>query len=1351
MKLSAIKKSVADGAGVTGQTLIYDSAVSTGSNTYLPTGLYGDSVEGTYAFTTNRDKLYLHTGQGWFEVSTINTNPSFTTGLNASYDLAIDATAYKNGTATNIEVLATDPEGFDVTYTATGDTAMNNIAHIDRDPNHDSAKGRFFVIEPKTQDSAGSAAPADGTLTITASDGINTASTTGTFSLTFDTTISGSEGTTFLSKAIGTGGDNSSFSDKSTTGTTHTITATGNVSQGTFSPYSPTGYSWYFPGHSANAGVQTDTNGPTLGTGDFTVEFWFKNEYDFNTTSDTDGTYGYQTLVSDTLYGNGSNNGGWALYQRQDEIRLAVNNAEKLSHHYLPFIATHSEWNHVAWVRNSGTSRIYINGYDGGLSVSDTVNYVDNRICIGANNTSSQFPRYEYTGWIHDLRIVVGTPVYTGNFTPPDGPLTTTGGDYPSTTNVNTSITASHTKYQACNLPYISKAKGSTGDAVHTVTGAVISDAFSPYKVQAAYSSSTHGGSAYMAGAGYGLTVPTSADFDMDTGNYTIEMWVYPTSESQDVLLDPRSANPQKVPNIWWDGGNNRFYAHINGNYLYGTSGTCKKEQWYHVALTRNSTSTKLFVNGIQHATTFSDSLDYVQGTTVRIGKHRSDTQYDFAGYISDFRWIKGDSRYPFLPVAETITTTTSYQNAITVDTGDVELIMAHASGFTDGSDNSHSLTNNGATIDTSNYPASGMKSIAFAEGDYVDVAASSTFAPGTGDFTIEFWFKASGNANHGSKNRRIWQFDGPSGNTAGASQFQLSIAPASNTAGAVPGSVQYIRHGSGSNIIYRGNTVNICDNAWHHVAIVRKSGVVSSFVDGRFDTSTSSYSGINISPNSGSPRPRIGAYDSTSGGLTGNISNMRYSSIAVYDKDFTPPTSALTEVSNTKLLLSMTDAKVIDEGGRHNIILYADTQSHSGQPRVSGLSGILFDGTGDYAKLLSKLNYIMNKNEDYTIEFYTYYNATPAKTNSINPIFYNAFDYGDLEYDELYIKTEQSNKLTYAHSGGTIANNPSSASDTSLENSQSISNTGSFIHVAVVKRDERLQTFIDGNPGTVLSVAHTEPFGELGDDLLLGTFNTAAGYINSYISEFRITRGQGRYPFLPKKETLTTTTSFQDGVTTTASNVKILGVHTSTLTTNSGNSGTALTVDTGVSASTFGPRGRMVSAYFNDSSSAMIIHQAAAGLGTGVFTIELWMFSDSTFSGSYQPLIGFVPVADRNNSSSYRLLYFVTGSGAGGPSISWWNQGTDMANTGANTIEHHKWYHIAMTRESDNKIRIYLNGTFMVESSSTYTEDFSNFDRVYLGRHAAEYYKGWMSNVRMTSQVLYTKNFTPPATEIKG
>ena len=49
--------------------------------------------------------------------------------------------------------------------------------------------------------------------------------------------------------------------------------------------------------------------------------------------------------------------------------------------------------------------------------------------------------------YLSDFRIVNGTAVYSGNFTPPSGPLTTTGGTYPSTTNVDTSITASHTVF----------------------------------------------------------------------------------------------------------------------------------------------------------------------------------------------------------------------------------------------------------------------------------------------------------------------------------------------------------------------------------------------------------------------------------------------------------------------------------------------------------------------------------------------------------------------------------------------------------------------------------------------------------------------------------------------------------------------------------------------------------------------------------------------------------------------------------------------------------------------------------------------------------------------------------------
>ena len=984
------------------------------------------------------------------------------------------------------------------------------------------------------------------------------------------------------------------------------------------------------------------------------------------------------------------------------------------------------KWHHIAIVRSSTTVTLYVDGV-----IDGTATYSSS---IGTQNSSQPRPRIgsyngsngDFNGFIHDLRLVVGTAVYTAAFTPPTSALT--------------AIT--NTKLLTCNKGYLRHANDSSGrNHFQTGSGNVSAIPFTPYDATGAYTASTHGGSVKLTGDG--LTVPTSADFDMDTGNYTIEMWVYPATDNQEVLLDPRSTGTQKVPNIWWDGPNSRFYAHINGNYLYGGSG-CKKLQWYHVALTKNSSKTKLFVNGIQHGTTFSDSLDYVQGTTVRIGKHNSNASYDFEGYISDFRWIKGDSRYPFLPVAETLTTTTSYQNGITVASGDVELLMAHASGFTDGSTNSHSLTNNGATIDSSNYPASGMKSIAFAEGDYVDVAAASTLAPGTGDFTIEFWFKASGNALHGTKNRRIWLFDGPSGNTADTNQFQLLIAETGN-ATAVAGSIMYIRHESGGNKFYRGNTINICDNSWHHVAIVRKSGVISSFVDGRFDTSTSLYDGANISPNSGNARPRIGSYDSSSGGFTGNISNMRYSSIAVYDKEFTPPSSALTEVSNTKLLLNMSNAKIYDEGGRFNLNLVNNTKSSTAQTRVSGESSVYFDGSADSFQIENvgsrgtagpENTQFFRSSEDYTIEGYLYYPNAPAKDNGVNPVIYNLdYENADANYDELYINTDNNNYLYYVNDndGGT---------DFSYINNVTFV-TGAWKHFAVVKKNNLLRVFYDGDPGTNSAVAHSLSSG-LNKNISVGAYKATSGGINAYLADFRITKGVGKYPFdtFNNRQTLTTTTSLQSGITTTASNVKMLGAHTSTLTTNSGNSGTAFSVESGVSASTFAPIGTMRSAYFDGGSNAMMIH-AAAIIGTGVFTIECWAYI--TKSSGYDPIFGLVPVANRNTSSAYRLFYVTSNN-----NLSWWNT-TDFVQSSNNSVPNNEWHHLAVTRESDNKIRLYIDGGNVGTSSSTYTEDLSTYDRIYLGRHASAYYQGYISNARITNQVLYTQNFTPPSSGISG
>ena len=52
----------------------------------------------------------------------------------------------------------------------------------------------------------------------------------------------------------------------------------------------------------------------------------------------------------------------------------------------------------------------------------------------------------EFLGHLADVRYVVGTAVYSGDFVPPKGLLTATGGDYADTSNVNTSISSGHTK-----------------------------------------------------------------------------------------------------------------------------------------------------------------------------------------------------------------------------------------------------------------------------------------------------------------------------------------------------------------------------------------------------------------------------------------------------------------------------------------------------------------------------------------------------------------------------------------------------------------------------------------------------------------------------------------------------------------------------------------------------------------------------------------------------------------------------------------------------------------------------------------------------------------------------------------
>ena len=87
--------------------------------------------KGNTAFVKATNKLYIWNGVGWYLVAEVtNASPSSITGVNSAYSLASD------GTATTITAVATDPEGFALTWSSSvtagslNGTTVSNVDNV---------------------------------------------------------------------------------------------------------------------------------------------------------------------------------------------------------------------------------------------------------------------------------------------------------------------------------------------------------------------------------------------------------------------------------------------------------------------------------------------------------------------------------------------------------------------------------------------------------------------------------------------------------------------------------------------------------------------------------------------------------------------------------------------------------------------------------------------------------------------------------------------------------------------------------------------------------------------------------------------------------------------------------------------------------------------------------------------------------------------------------------------------------------------------------------------------------------------------------------------------------------------
>jgi len=147
-----------------------------------------------------------------------------------------------------------------------------------------------------------------------------------------------------------------------------------------------------------------------MGTGDFTIEGWFYTA----SPATNRGLFQISTTAGGLEAGNTNN---IAVYCSSSVLGVYYNDTFKAGTTSI----SSSTWTHFALVRNSGTTKLYVNGTaDSGFgSNADTRNYTGGYIVVGGYFSTS----FLWNGYIDDLRITKGYARYTANFTAPTAPF----------------------------------------------------------------------------------------------------------------------------------------------------------------------------------------------------------------------------------------------------------------------------------------------------------------------------------------------------------------------------------------------------------------------------------------------------------------------------------------------------------------------------------------------------------------------------------------------------------------------------------------------------------------------------------------------------------------------------------------------------------------------------------------------------------------------------------------------------------------------------------------------------------------------------------------------------------------